>query len=40
MAEEKLNTGPGEQKTPETAGPVVVDPAQAPAPEQAAVPTP
>ena len=40
MADEKLNTGPEEQKTPEAAGPAVADPAQAPAPEQAAAPTP
>ena len=40
MADEKLNTGPEEQKTPEAAGPAVAEPAQAPAPEQAAAPTP
>ena len=51
MADEKLNTGPGEEKLPEAPAPVTADgpqaPApvtadgpQAPAPEQAAVSTP
>ena len=40
MADEKLNTGPGEEKLPEAPAPVTVDGLQAPAPEQAAAPTP
>ena len=40
MADEKLNTGPGEEKLPETPAPVTADGLQAPAPEQAAAPTP
>ena len=40
MADEKLNTGPGEEKLPEAPAPVTVDEPQAPAPEQAAAPTP
>lgn len=40
MADEKLNTGPGEEKLPEAPAPVTADGPQAPAPEQAAAPTP
>lgn len=40
MADEKLNTGPGEEKLPESPAPVTADGLQAPAPEQAAAPTP
>ncbi|MFR1802453.1 MAG: hypothetical protein ACLSWS_10485 [Faecalispora jeddahensis] len=40
MADEKLNTGPGEEKLPEASAPVTADGPQAPAPEQAAAPTP
>lgn len=40
MADEKLNTGPGEEKLPEASAPVTVDGPQAPAPEQTAAPTP
>ena len=40
MADEKLNTGPGEEKPPEAPAPVTVDEPQAPAPEQTAAPTP
>ena len=40
MADEKLNTGPGEEKLPEAPTPVTVDGPQAPAPEQTAAPTP
>ena len=40
MADEKLNTGPGEEKLPEAPAPVTVDGPQAPAPEQTAAPTP
>ena len=40
MADEKLNTGPGEEKFPEAPAPVTVDGPQAPAPEQTAAPTP
>ena len=40
MADEKLNTGPGEEKLPEAPAPVTADELQAPAPEQAAAPTP
>ena len=40
MADEKLNTGPGEEKLPEAPAPVTVDEPQAPAPEQTAAPTP
>ena len=40
MADEKLNTGPGEEKIPEAPAPVTVDGPQAPAPEQTAAPTP
>ena len=40
MADEKLNTGPGEEKLPEAPAPVTADGLQAPAPEQAAAPTP
>ena len=40
MADEKLNTGPGEEKLPEAPAPVTADEPQAPAPEQAAAPTP
>ena len=32
MADEKLNTGPGEEKLPEASAPVTVDGPQAPAP--------
>ena len=32
MADEKLNTGPGEEKFPEAPAPVTVDEPQAPAP--------
>ena len=39
MADEKLNTGPGEEK-PRSPAPVTVDEPQAPAPEQTAAPTP
>ena len=38
MADEKLNTGPGEEKLPEAPAPVTVDEPQAPAPEQTAAP--
>ena len=40
MADEKLNTGPGEEKLPETPAPVTADEPQAPAPKQAAAPIP
>ena len=40
MANEKLNTGPGEEKLPEAPAPVTADGPQAPAPEQTAAPTP
>ena len=40
MADEKLNTGPGEQNTPPAPDPVTVEQPQAPAPEQAAAPKP
>ena len=40
MADEKLNTGPGEEKLPEAPAPVTVDEPQAPAPEQTAAPHP
>ena len=40
MADEKLNTGPGEEKLPEAPAPVAADEPQAPAPEQTAAPTP
>lgn len=40
MEDEKLNTGPGEEKLPEAPAPVTADGPQAPAPEQAAVSTP
>ena len=40
MADEKLNTGPGEEKLPEAPAPVTADGPQAPAPEQTAAPTP
>ena len=40
MADEKLNTGPGEEKLPEAPAPVTVDGPQAPAPEQTTAPTP
>lgn len=40
MADEKLNTGPGEQNTPPVPGPVTEEQPQAPAPEQAAAPQP
>ena len=40
MADEKLNTGPGEQNTPPAPDPVTVEQPQAPAPEQAAAPQP
>ena len=40
MADEKLNTGPGEEKLPEAPAPVAADGPQAPAPEQTAAPTP
>lgn len=40
MADEKLNTGPGEEKLPEAPAPVTTDGLQAPASEQAAAPTP
>lgn len=40
MADEKLNTGPGEQNTPPAPDPVTVEQPQASAPEQAAVPQP
>ena len=40
MADEELNTGPGEEKLPEAPAPVTVDEPQAPAPEQTAAPTP
>ena len=40
MADEKLNSGPGEEKLPEAPAPVTADGPQAPAPEQAAAPTP
>ena len=40
MADEKLNTGPGEEKLSEAPASVTVDGLQAPAPEQAAAPTP
>ena len=40
MADEKLNTGPGEQNTPPVPGPVTAEQPQAPAPEQAAAPQP
>ena len=37
MADEKLNTGPGEEKLPETPAPVTADEPQAPAPKLAAL---
>ena len=40
MADEKLNTGSGEEKLPEAPAPVAADEPQAPAPEQTAAPTP
>ena len=40
MADEKLNTDPGEEKLPEAPAPVTADGPQAPAPEQTAAPTP
>ena len=40
MADEKLNTGSGEEKLPEAPAPVTADGPQAPAPEQTAVSTP
>ena len=40
MEDEKLNTGPGEEKLPEAPAPVTADGPQAPAPEQTAVSTP
>ena len=40
MANEKLNTGPGEEKLPGAPAPVTADGPQAPAPEQTAAPTP
>ena len=40
MADEKLNTGPGEEKLPEAPAPVTADEPQAPAPDQVAAPTP
>ena len=40
MADEKLNTGPGEEKLPESPAPVTADGPQAPAPEQTAALTP
>ena len=40
MADEKLNTGPGEQNTPPAPDPVTVEQPQAPAPEQATAPQP
>ena len=40
MADEKLNTGPGEKKIPEAPESVTAGQPQAPAPEQAAAPTP
>ena len=40
MADEKLNTGPGEEKLPEAPASVTADGPQTPAPEQAAAPTP
>ena len=40
MADEELNTGPGEEKLPEAPAPVTADGLQAPASEQAAAPTP
>ena len=40
MADEKLNTGPGEKKIPEAPESVAAGQPQAPAPEQAAAPTP
>ena len=40
MADEKLNTGPGSEKLPEAPEPVAAGQPQAPAPEQAAAPTP
>lgn len=40
MADEKLNTGPGEQNTPPAPDPVTAEQPQAPAPEQAAAPQP
>ncbi len=40
MANEKLNTGPGEEKLPEAPAPVTADGPQAPAPERAAAPHP
>ena len=40
MADEKLNTGPGEEKLPEAPAPVTADGPQAPASEQTAAPTP
>lgn len=38
MADEKLNTGSGEEKLPEAPAPVAADEPQAPAPEQTAAP--
>lgn len=40
MADDKLNTGPGEKKIPEAPEPVTAGQPQAPAPEQAAAPAP
>ena len=40
MADDKLNTGPGEKKIPEAPESVTAGQPQAPAPEQAAAPTP
>ena len=40
MADEKLHTGPGEEKIPEAPEPVTAGRPQAPAPEQAVAPTP
>lgn len=39
MADDKLNTGPGEKKIPEAPESVTAGQPQAPAPEQAAAPT-
>ena len=40
MEDEKLNTGPGAKKIPEAPESVTAGQPQAPAPEQAAAPTP
>ena len=40
MADEKLNTGPGEEKFPEAPAPVTVDGPQAPAPNRLPLPHP